>query len=85
MEGKCIKEVGQGVAGGKICMCTDIRRGCLVLSGGQSLLCMDREGGKVREIRVPGTGDCMVWCTVRRGMCMWWGMEMSLSVVYRCW
>ena len=27
------------------------------------LICIDREGGKVREIRVPGA-DVSVWCDV---------------------
>ena len=67
MEGKCIKEVGQGKAGGKIRMCIDTRRRFLVLSGGQSLFCMNREGGIVREIRVPGAGDLygVVYCEER--------------------
>ena len=67
MEGKCIKEVGQGVVGGRYRMCIDTRRGCLVLSGGPSLLCMDREGGEVREIRVPGAGLLrgVVYCEER--------------------
>ena len=67
MEGKCIKEVGQGVVGDRSRICIDTRRGCLVLSGGQSLVCMDREGGKVREIRVPGARDLcgVVYCEER--------------------
>ena len=67
MEGECIKVVGQGVVGDRSHMCIDTRRGCLVLSGDQSLLCVDREGGKVREIRVPGAwGLCgVVYCEER--------------------
>ena len=67
IEGKCINEVGQGVVGYRTHMCIDTRRGCLVISGDQSLLCMDREGGKVREIRVPGAGWLwgVVYCEER--------------------
>ena len=67
MEGKCIKEVGQGMVCDRYGMCIDTRRGCLVLSSRRSLFCMDREGGNVREIRVPGAGDLcgVVYCEER--------------------
>ena len=67
MEGECIKEVGQGVMGDRSRMCIDTRRGCLVHSGYQSLLCMDREGGKVRAIWDPGARGLhgVVYCEER--------------------
>ena len=52
MDGRCIREKAQGWIYG----CLDTRRDYIVGIGRQSLLCMDREGGKVREIRVPGAG-----------------------------
>ena len=52
MEGECVREVGKGMMGYGVCV--DTRRDCLVVSHYIRLLCMDREGGKVREIRVPG-------------------------------
>ena len=67
MDGRYVKTVGKGLVDRKIRRCIDIRMGCLVLSGDQSLLCMDREGGKVRETRVPGAGYLrgVVYCEER--------------------
>ena len=65
MEGECVREVGKGKVG--VGVCVDTRRDCLVVSVGDRLLCMDREGGKVREIRVPGAGYLrgVVYCEER--------------------
>ena len=87
MDGRCIREIGQGW----LCGCLDTRRDYIVGIGGQSLLCIDREGGKVREIRVPGAGDlCLVvYCEERdvyvvgdsRLHCLWYIDAGSLAVV----
>ena len=80
MDGRCIREIGQGW----ICGCLDTRRDYIVHVGigGQSLFCTDRGGGKVREIRVPGAGRLwgVVYCEERdvyvvgdRGVhCLWY-------------
>ena len=80
MEGECVREVGKGKVGFGVCV--DTRRDCLVVSHWDRLLCMDREGGKVREIRVPGARDLwgVVYCEERdvyvvgdiRVHCLWY-------------
>ena len=52
IEGECVREVVLNML--EYGVCVDTRRDCLVVSVRDRLLCMDREGGKVREIRVPG-------------------------------
>ena len=78
MDGRCIRKMEQGW----ICGCLDTRRDYIVGTGKKSLLCMDREGGKVREIRVPGAGGLrgVVYCEERdvyvvediRVYCLWY-------------
>ena len=65
MKGECVREVGKGMVGSRVCV--DTRRDCLVVSVYDRLLCIDREGGKVREIRVPGARDLygVVYCEER--------------------
>ena len=80
MEGECVREVGERMVGYGVCV--DTRRECLVVSHNTRLLCMDREGGKVREIRVPGAGllHGVVYCEERdvyvvgdvRVHCLWY-------------
>ena len=62
MDGRCIREIAQR---GWLCGCLDTRRDYIVGSGTQSLLCMDREGGKIREIPVESSHQwiCVVYNT----------------------
>ena len=78
MDGRCIREIGQGW----LCGCLDTRRDYIVGNGDQSLVRMNREGGKFREIRVPGAGELcgVVYCEERdvyvvgdvRVHCLWY-------------
>ena len=65
MEGKFMREVGKGVVGLGVGL--DTKRDCLVVSRSNMLFCMDREGGKVREIRVTGADSLwgVVYCEER--------------------